>query len=657
MIAILPIFCFVLVFLILMRHYKLEWRSAFLSSSVLWGILVLILTEGLSLFDLLSFFPITIVWGIICLSLMAIIFYFHLLNNFDINWQIKIPRFELGLLVYLSILAVVIGVIAWVSPPNTWDSMTYHMSRVAHWIQNKSVAFYPTHIIRQLSLNPWTEYAILHFQILSGNDRFANFIQCFSMVGSVIGVSLLAKELNANIRGQIFAAVVCATIPMGILQASSTQTDYVVAFWLVCFVYFTMLFRKKDNLFHALGIGFALGLAILTKATAYIYAFPFLVWLGFYLIRLRSVKPVLLVSLALTATFIINIAHYTRSYNLFGSPLGPGAEGTVILANEIFSPSAVTSNLIRNIGLHISTPFSQVNSALDSGIYSLHQIIEISPNDLRTTFVGSEFHVGYIYLHEDLTGNLIHLSLILVTLIAYFLGKREKQELVYVISTLAAFVLFSTYLKWQPWNSRLHLPWFVLFSPFIGSILSRTQNRFMANLVITMLMAATLPWLFLNASKPLIGNESTLAASPRITKNFMNPWKNKGIFFTTRTESYFNNNSKMEVPYLEAVEQISELGCSNIGLIIGGDDWEYPIWVFLREKMGENVSITHVNVTNISQQIDTSTSRVTQPNICAVIVVSGGEIPADISIEDVNYSLIWNYDLTMPYMKIFIKQK
>ena len=147
-------------------------------------------------------------------------------------------------------------------------------------------------ILRQLHSNPWSEFAILHFQILDGGDRFANFIQWFSMVGSIVGVSLLAKELKATIRGQIFAAVACATIPMGILQGSSTQTDYVVSFWLVCFVYFAMLLRRKADLLYALATGVALGLAILTKATAYIFAFPFLAWLGLSSIKLRHAKEI-----------------------------------------------------------------------------------------------------------------------------------------------------------------------------------------------------------------------------------------------------------------------------------------------------------------------------------------------------------------------------
>jgi len=47
-------------------------------------------------------------------------------------------------------------------------------------------------------------------EILSGGDSFANFVQWFSMVGSVIGVTLIAAEFGADFRVQVYAALVAA---------------------------------------------------------------------------------------------------------------------------------------------------------------------------------------------------------------------------------------------------------------------------------------------------------------------------------------------------------------------------------------------------------------------------------------------------------------
>jgi 4-amino-4-deoxy-L-arabinose transferase-like glycosyltransferase len=96
-------------------------------------------------------------------------------------------------------------------------------------------------------------------------------------------VSLAAKQLGGDRRAQILTVVVAATIAMGIMQTSSTQNDYVVAFWLVCLVVFVLrLNRQRPGTGltgEALVVGGALGLglALLTKPTAYVFAVPFMV--------------------------------------------------------------------------------------------------------------------------------------------------------------------------------------------------------------------------------------------------------------------------------------------------------------------------------------------------------------------------------------------
>lgn len=69
------------------------------------------------------------------------------------------------------------GLVALWAPPNNFDTMVYHMSRVCHWIQNRTIAPYPTHILRQLHQNPWSDWAVAHLQLLAGGDRLANTVQ------------------------------------------------------------------------------------------------------------------------------------------------------------------------------------------------------------------------------------------------------------------------------------------------------------------------------------------------------------------------------------------------------------------------------------------------------------------------------------------------
>jgi hypothetical protein len=215
-----PLFSLLLLCLILYKENHCL-RQSVLSAAIVWAVLLVAMTEMLSVFHSLTFAWVLGLWGIVILILCFICLLFN--KNVAFIGRLKVAKTSLMsrlLLLWMFLIVATVGLIAWIAPPNSSDSMTYHMSRVAHWIQNQSVAHYPTNILRQLYLNPGSEFIITHFQILSGGDRLANFVQWFSMVGSTCGVSLIAKQLGAGARGQILAAVVVTTIPMGILSHS-----------------------------------------------------------------------------------------------------------------------------------------------------------------------------------------------------------------------------------------------------------------------------------------------------------------------------------------------------------------------------------------------------------------------------------------------------
>ena len=75
--------------------------------------------------------------------------------------------YDLNLL-YLILICVILIITfftALIYPPNSPDSLSYHMPRVMHWIQNNNVEYYPTSIPRQLFVSPFSEFVILHLQL------------------------------------------------------------------------------------------------------------------------------------------------------------------------------------------------------------------------------------------------------------------------------------------------------------------------------------------------------------------------------------------------------------------------------------------------------------------------------------------------------------
>jgi len=560
------------------------WRSSLLAAYLIFGLLIVLSTEILSFFRLLSFGAVCAFW--VMATILGIISFLYIdkdkKNLFSFHFK-GTPSSEIYIVSGIGIFLVLVGLIALRTPPNNWDSMTYHMSRVMHWIQNKSVMNYPTHNIRQITYAPLAEFFILHFQILSFSDRFANLVQWFFMAGSLIGVSLIAKQLGADRKGQVLSSVMAATIPMAILQASSTQNDLVVGFWLICFVYFLLLLREKYTLTSALAAGASLGLALLTKGTAYIYAFPFMLWFLFVEIKTRKGKSIQSLGCIVILALIINWGGYMRMLNLNGKFL-PSVESPRVV-NELYSFPAFLSNTIRNIASQLTSPFESFNKSVGEAVDALHSLIGLDSGDHRTTIAEGGFRLLKHPFHEDHAGNFIHLVLIIVSGFLFLAFKRTRdlnKAGTYLVLLLVAFLMFNICLKWQQWGSRLQLPLFLLFSPFVAVVFSNLLSRKAIVSVCVALFLFSLPWVFYNQSRPLLGNKS--------------------IFLVSKNDRYFSNRPSLHKHYQNTADYLTDQGCFSIGLQIGSDEWEYPLWALLKAKGATDFTIRHIHVSNISSK-------------------------------------------------------
>jgi hypothetical protein len=504
-------------------------------------------------------------------------------------------------IIYLLIFSIFIFVVttfitAIISPPNNWDSMTYHMARVAHWSQNHNVNHYPTLYIPQLMMPPFAEFGILHFFILAQGDLLANLVQWLCMIGCLIGVSIIAQTLGASVKGQIISAIFCVTIPMGILQSSSTQNDYVVSLWLVIFAYFifSMIREKKYfYFFYVVGAAISLGLAMLTKITAYFYALPFLAIFAFFCIREKIWKCAKVIFIIGIIALLVNSVHYTRNMVLFGNPLG-STDGFIESEHRIteFTLPTFVSNVLRNMALHsdfirnlgIQQLITPTTGLTEKALVIFHGFINVDISDSRITMEGKEFHVPGLSYDENTAGNPLHFLLILFSALLVLLRLRKigKHNLImtYFLAVFFGFLLFCLMLKWQPYTSRYHLPFFILFSPLVGIVLSRL-NKFFGIVLVFILILSSAPFLVNNKFRPLVGDNN--------------------IFSKDRTSLYFSNRFWLENSYISGIEFIKSEGCDMLGLNLNNDYWEYPLWALLKNR---SIRIEHINVTNAASKVN-----------------------------------------------------
>ncbi|MGP1372621.1 MAG: ArnT family glycosyltransferase [Almyronema sp.] len=570
-----------------------DWRRAVLLAALSWGVLITVTTEVVSLFHGLSLVGLLPLWLLIDGGLIAV-----MLRQRPLALRMpplpssQIPLSLKLMLVGVIVIVAVVGFIALFAAPNNWDSMTYHLGRVVHWIQNRSVDHYPTGIIRQLYPGPWSSFAIAQLQILSGGDYFANSVQWLSWVASLVGVSLIAQQLGANLRGQVLSVVICATIPMGILQGSTTQSDHVVGLWLVCLAFCVLqAIQSKFTQPWMAVAGVSLGLALLSKGTAYLYAFPFCLWLvfsGFRRLRWHLWQPL--------ATFgaialVLNVGHYSRNWQVFGSVLGESGQGL-----DSHGPRVLLSNVIRNLALHFGTPVRSINLITIRLVEGLHTLIGLDASDPRLTSPpGQRFDIHSLINHEDLAGNPLHVLLFVGATVVFWvtvkqLRQRQRDFLAaYWLAVVVGFLMFCGLIIWSPWRSRLHLPVFVLATPFMGVVLAQMISRRLVNAIAAILLGASLIWVGFSENRPLFVNSQIIETGQA-----------QNIFNRSRTEQYFLSKPDLQTAYLESAAFIRTQACSEIGLKLSGDAWEYPLWVMLGNHAKPTLRIEHVEVDNAS---------------------------------------------------------
>ena len=631
MLVVLPSACLVLALLYFHAKYALPWRQAFLASMLVCGLSAILGAELLSQWNMITAPAVAVFWAAILVIETALLGVAA--KQGRLKWSVPantLPRSSALLLSGVVLYVLFIGLIAVVAPPNTWDSMEYHMPKAMHWIQHQNISFYPTAVPRQNHQSPGAELFILHLQVLSGSDRFANLVEWLSMAGCLAAITLIAKELGAGLRGQVLAAVFVVTLPMGIMQASSTQTDYVIALWLSSMVYF-MLRLMRSQVFrwpYLLAVAAALALGVLTKATIYLYAFAFLGWMVLVLFPKYGARMILPLAALAVIVLSVNAGHYARNYRLHGNPLGPGREPeeNTKYSNDTFAPQALASGAIRNVCTHLNTPWPGVNRAIGNAVTGLHRAIGWDVNDRRTTWGPpgrSKFSIMPTLRHDEVDGNPVHLLILLfcgVSLLASPQLRKRRDLLVYSACVMAAFLAFSCYIKWSPWNARVHMSVFVLAGAVAAVVLENRLHPRATIVVAAGLLLLGLPWVLSCKQRPVLGEAS--------------------IFSSTRDSSYFNEPfQRFKGHYFKARQYLEGRAFSRVGIIVGNQSWEYMWWVFLRQ-LNPAVQIQHVNVEDVSRRLtDDPPFRDFQPD--AVITADQEPQPEAISVGRNTYHRQW----------------
>jgi 4-amino-4-deoxy-L-arabinose transferase-like glycosyltransferase len=564
--------------------------EALLLAAAFWAGIVSVSSEVLGLLHVLNRTALAVLWGGIAIGVG---FLGWNKGHLQAAWSslratpVSLRPSEAILLVCMAILGLALLAVAWISPPNNVDSLYYHVARVAHWAENQSLEHYATARQNQLLKPIWAETAILHLRLLWGSDRTSNLVQWFSMVLSAVGVMGLAARLGAGRSGRLLAAAFGMTIPAGILQASSTQNDYVVAVWSVAVAFWVVTAKERElTRWEKAGLGLTLGAGFLTKGTFYVYAPPLMLW--YFLPRLRTpgIGPVLRegVALALIAGFL-NLGFWARNVQTYGGPYGtsewlqrnlwirflPASPSSAdeppagepeggALATPVVPGSSWVDRMARVAAFNMVTPSGRINDVV-------RQVMGRFPATFPPLYM-KEWEI-VAWSHEDTTPNTIHLLLYALGIAGALMGRGPAGGVPrkYALVVLAMYGLIPVVIGHgvSVWGMRYQLPFFVLAAPVAGVVFASIFHSRLTPYVGGLLLLASLPWVLFNNTRPLIGRT---------------PWPTRvgSILTTSQADLMFAAAPKLQSPYEQAVEAVEAHACQSVGLRIDSGHLEYLFW-------------------------------------------------------------------------------
>ncbi len=502
-------------------------------------------------------------------------------------------------------------------PPYNWDSLTYHLPRVHLWLQNGSVAHFPTAEARQLFSSPFANYVVLHLQALSGGgDRLIDLGQWWGYLLSATAVSLLARRLGASAHGQWLAAVVALTVPMAVLQASTTQNDLFTAAWCLVGVYAVVVVidRLHDGHPRALATPWLVwaaaagGLALQSKPTAILVLAPFGAWFIVTLVGAAGWRRSLgTLGLMVACVLVVNSAWYLRNAaTLDGDFLGLQAPGNDHILTAARTPTTLAANGLMNASMLLGTPSTGVNERTEAAVERIAAVLGVTELE---SVMGEPGYGPYQVRREiwshDIAPAPLTVALFVISAVA-LMGRGSRPgplQAVYPAAAFAGFVLMLALIGWQPWINRLTLPAVLLMAPLAGPALTEATARG---------RRAIAPALLAGVALSVVLGLLVLAFdySNRLVPMAGSRW------FASYEESRFRAVPDLEQPLRAVIAGLEARGIERVG--ISQHDGDFPIQLLF--SVAADVEFGYVVPTVLPERIG---QRGFTPE--AVVVIVGEE--------------------------------
>ena len=122
--------------------------------------------------------------------------------------------------------------------PHTWDSMTYHLARMAYYIQQGNLNVFDANYWAQV-VHPKNSTILFIFAFLGSgrNENLTQLVQYVSYWTAILTIYGISRVIGSSRCGSLFAGIVFGLLTESLMQAITTQNDLLIAALYGCATY------------------------------------------------------------------------------------------------------------------------------------------------------------------------------------------------------------------------------------------------------------------------------------------------------------------------------------------------------------------------------------------------------------------------------------
>lgn len=609
---------------------------------------ILVSTELLSVFQLISRRSLMLFWGgldaLLVLAILAMSVTrilrgrSHPVRNVEaltgrVRANVPVAIATTILLLTMAVLGAISIRLAMQTVPYNWDSMTYHLGRVAHWHQNGSVAHYASNIDRQILSPPLGEFLMLQVYTMAGGmDRSVNLVQCAAYLVCAVLVVRLTRRLGVRHWMACLSGVLFMTMPIAFAESLTTQVDLVSCVYLLVFVTMAMDLWQQEtpiilgrwprtsgvttedaqgdtatprshNLIQILCMGLCIGFGYLCKPSVCLGMVIFLIPVVMSCVRRRDAAAVVFCSvmMAAVAAALVAAPELARMYGTYHAFSSPQAGARQMVGSADLR--LLLLNFLKSLAFNLPNAWMPgLSDGIKAFLYTLAAMLNVDLNDAAISENGQDYRLNAVndYGHDTAVNAgiywlwLICLVLLVAAWIVRFVRHQQRMESmrgasVYLGTTIAAFVLFWLVVRWEPYEVRYMLPYLALIcaavplamQEIVATLLPALHTRTTQGILVATAVGILIPTMIL--MRDVVDYHEEIVTQQG-----------------ERPDGYYQWRRGELGPQYQLASAILDAGYSSVGLYCGGDDYEYPLWSLL----GRDVQIEHVMVENETAQYE-----------------------------------------------------